>query len=58
MPTPLHVMVAAGVGTEGINLQFCSLIVNDNLPWNPPHFEEQTGRIHPAFATPDDLSRL
>ena len=32
--------------TEGINLQFCSLVVNYDLPWNPQRIEQRIGRCH------------
>ena len=38
-----QIMVAAG---EGINLQFCSLMVNYDIPWNPNRLEQRMGRIH------------
>jgi hypothetical protein len=31
---------------EGINLQFCSLVVNYDLPWNPQRIEQRIGRCH------------
>jgi len=31
---------------EGINLQFCSLVVNYDLPWNPQCIEQRIGRCH------------
>jgi superfamily II DNA/RNA helicase len=30
-----RIMIATAAGAEGINLQFCSLVVNYDLPWNP-----------------------
>jgi superfamily II DNA/RNA helicase len=33
-------------GAEGINLQFCSLVVNYDLPWNPQRVEQRIGRCH------------
>ena len=33
-------------GAEGINLQFCSLVVNYDLPWNPQRIEQRIGRCH------------
>jgi ERCC4-related helicase len=40
------VMIATEAGAEGINLQFCSLIVNYDLPWNPQRVEQRIGRCH------------
>ncbi|MCS6772357.1 MAG: helicase-related protein [Kiritimatiellae bacterium] len=41
-----QVMVSTEAGGEGINLQFCSLMVNYDLPWNPNRLEQRMGRIH------------
>jgi len=41
-----QVMVATEAAGEGINLQFCSLMVNYDLPWNPNRLEQRMGRIH------------
>jgi hypothetical protein len=40
------IMIATEAGAEGINLQFCSLIVNYDLPWNPQRIEQRIGRVH------------
>jgi len=40
------IMIATEAGAEGINLQFCSLIVNYDLPWNPQRIEQRIGRCH------------
>lgn len=40
------IMIATESGAEGINLQFCSLIVNFDLPWNPQRVEQRIGRCH------------
>ena len=40
------VMIATEAGAEGINLQFCSIIVNYDLPWNPQRIEQRIGRCH------------
>ena len=39
-------MVATEAGAEGINLQFCSLVVNYDMPWNPQRIEKRIGRCH------------
>ena len=41
-----RIMVATEAGAEGINLQFCSLVVNYDLPWNPQRIEQRIGRCH------------
>lgn len=40
------IMIATEAAAEGINLQFCSLIVNYDLPWNPQRIEQRIGRCH------------
>ena len=40
------IMIATESGAEGINLQFCSLLVNFDLPWNPQRVEQRIGRCH------------
>ncbi len=40
------IMIATEAGAEGINLQFCSLLVNYDLPWNPQRVEQRIGRCH------------
>ena len=41
-----EIMIATEAAAEGINLQFCSLIVNYDLPWNPQRIEQRIGRCH------------
>ncbi len=41
-----EIMIATESAAEGINLQFCSLIVNYDLPWNPQRVEQRIGRCH------------
>jgi len=41
-----QVMVATEAAGEGINLQFCSLMVNYDIPWNPNRLEQRMGRVH------------
>jgi len=41
-----RIMIATEAGAEGINLQFCSLVVNFDLPWNPQRIEQRIGRCH------------
>lgn len=40
------IMIATEAAVEGINLQFCSLVVNYDLPWNPQRIEQRIGRCH------------
>ena len=40
------ILVATEAAAEGINLQFCSLVINYDLPWNPQRIEQRIGRCH------------
>jgi len=40
------ILIGTEAAAEGINLQFCSLIVNYDLPWNPQRIEQRIGRCH------------
>ncbi|WP_421789896.1 SNF2-related protein [Hyphobacterium sp.] len=40
------IFIATESGAEGINLQFCSMVVNFDLPWNPQRVEQRIGRCH------------
>ena len=40
------VLLATEAAAEGVNLQFCSLIINYDLPWNPQRVEQRIGRCH------------
>lgn len=40
------VMIATEAAAEGVNLQFCSLVINYDLPWNPQRIEQRIGRCH------------
>jgi len=40
------IMIATEAAAEGINLQFCSLLVNFDMPWNPQRIEQRIGRCH------------
>ena len=39
-------MIATEAAGEGINLQFCNLMINYDMPWNPNRLEQRMGRIH------------
>ena len=41
-----QIMVATEAAGEGINLQFCHIMVNYDIPWNPNRLEQRMGRIH------------
>ena len=41
-----QIMVATEAAGEGINLQFCSMVINYDLPWNPQRVEQRIGRCH------------
>lgn len=41
-----QVMVATEAAGEGINLQFCHLCINYDIPWNPNRLEQRMGRVH------------
>lgn len=41
-----RILLATEAGAEGINLQFCSMVVNYDLPWNPQRVEQRIGRCH------------
>ena len=44
--TSAQICVATEAAGEGINLQFCHLIINYDIPWNPARLEQRMGRIH------------
>lgn len=41
-----QIMIATEAASEGVNLQFCSLLINYDLPWNPQRVEQRIGRCH------------
>ncbi|HCR86181.1 MAG TPA: ATP-dependent helicase, partial [Alphaproteobacteria bacterium] len=41
-----EIMIATEAAAEGLNLQFCSMLVNYDLPWNPQRVEQRIGRVH------------
>lgn len=41
-----EIMIATESAAEGLNLQFCSILVNYDLPWNPQRVEQRIGRVH------------
>jgi hypothetical protein len=40
------ILIATEAAAEGVNMQFCSLVVNYDLPWNPQRIEQRIGRCH------------
>jgi len=44
--TSAQICVATEAAGEGINLQFCHLMINYDMPWNPTRLEQRLGRIH------------
>lgn len=41
-----EIMIATEAAAEGVNMQFCSMVVNYDLPWNPQRVEQRIGRCH------------
>ena len=41
-----EILIATEAAAEGVNLQFCALVVNYDLPWNPQRVEQRIGRCH------------
>ena len=44
--TRTKVLIATEAGAKGLNLQFCNVLVNVDLPWNPQRIEQRIGRCH------------
>ncbi len=42
----IQILVATEAAGEGINLQFCHILFNYDIPWNPNRLEQRMGRIH------------
>ena len=40
------VLLCTDAGSEGVNLQFCHVLINYDLPWNPMRVEQRIGRVH------------
>ncbi|MNY09204.1 RNA polymerase-associated protein RapA [compost metagenome] len=49
------VLLCTDAGSEGVNLQFCHVLVNYDLPWNPMRVEQRIGRVHRIGQTRDVL---
>jgi len=41
-----EILIATEAAAEGLNLQFCALVINYDLPWNPQRIEQRIGRCH------------
>lgn len=41
-----NILIATDAAGEGINLQFCNLLINWDIPWNPNRLEQRMGRVH------------
>ena len=46
MSPETRILIATDAAGEGINLQFCRLLINWDIPWNPNRLEQRMGRIH------------
>ena len=42
---PARILVSTDAGGEGLNLQFCHVVVNYDIPWNPMRLEQRIGRV-------------
>ncbi|ACL69641.1 helicase domain protein [Halothermothrix orenii H 168] len=49
------VLISTEAGSQGLNLQFCNVIINYDLPWNPMKIEQRIGRVHRLGQTKDVL---
>lgn len=47
------IMISTEAGSQGLNLQFCNVIINYDLPWNPMKIEQRIGRVHRLGQTRD-----
>lgn len=52
-PGANKVLLCTDAGSEGVNLQFCHVLVNYDLPWNPMRVEQRIGRVHRIGQTRD-----
>jgi len=42
---PFEILLSSEVGSEGLDMQFCNVVINYDLPWNPMRVEQRIGRI-------------
>lgn len=54
----IHVLLSSEVGSEGVDLQFSSIVVNYDLPWNPMRLEQRIGRVDRLGQTKDKVTVL
>ena len=54
-PEGAQILIATEAAGEGINLQFCWIMINYDIPWNPNRLEQRMGRIHRYGQTKDVL---
>lgn len=47
------ILISTEAGSQGLNLQFCNVIINYDLPWNPMKVEQRIGRVHRLGQTKD-----
>ncbi len=53
VPRNIQVLVSSEAGGEGRNFQFCHIVVNYDLPWNPMKIEQRIGRVDRVGQTRD-----
>lgn len=53
---PIRVLLSSEVASEGVDLQFCRLLINYDLPWNPMKVEQRIGRIDRLGQTAETIS--
>ena len=54
MTPETQILICTDAAGEGINLQFCRLLINWDIPWNPNRLEQRMGRIH-RYGQKDDV---
>ncbi len=54
----IRVLLSSEVGSEGVDLQFCSIVVNYDLPWNPMRLEQRIGRVDRLGQTKEKVTIL
>ena len=54
----INILLSSEVASEGVDLQFCRILVNYDLPWNPMKVEQRIGRIDRIGQKNDQIFRL